>query len=364
MISTILPLTLLILERMRLGLLCGHLTLRNSECDLMIHDEFDWINKIKPKSHYQSHLLEGIGDDASVYKTDASYDEIICVDTLVEDVHFKKTTLSPFDIGHKALAVNISDVAAMGGWPVFYLVSVAIPSDWSEEEMEELYKGMSSLAEGYKMDLIGGDTVSTTDKLVISVTVTGRVEAGKRLLRKNALPGDIVFVTGSLGKSAAGLALLLKRSRNAHFTAREKRLTIAHQRPRPKVEEARVINSLNTRGALNDISDGIGSEAHEIAEASNVSIELDESSFPIAQELQSVDAAKRLEWMLFGGEDFELVGTVRENDWELLSEAMKKEGLSLYKIGTVKEGRGEVWLKKEKNGLVRLNKKGYNHFKS
>src|SRR5690554_6186291 len=118
-----------------------------------MNDEFSFIKKIMPKETYQRSLIQGIGDDAALYQSQHEYDEIVCMDTLVEGAHFLKTTLRPFHVGYKALAVNISDIAAMGGIPLYYLVSIAIPPTWEESELIEIYDGLHSIASQFQMDL-------------------------------------------------------------------------------------------------------------------------------------------------------------------------------------------------------------------
>ncbi|MGM7703798.1 thiamine-phosphate kinase [Pseudalkalibacillus sp. Hm43] len=319
-------------------------------------DEFEWIKTITPKKHHQPTLIEGIGDDAALVRPEAGYDDILCVDTMVESVHFSRKTMSPYHIGHKALAVNVSDIAAMGGAPKFYLVSIAIPKGWTEEELRDIYQGMADLAEDFQIDLIGGDTVSTEGPLVVSVTVHGRVQQDRKLLRKNARSGDVVFLTGPVGLSAAGLHLLLKEEVSI------KRLIEAHQLPQPQVNAGLLLAGSGYRIALNDISDGLASEANEIAEASNVQLILDEECLPFIEEFASFQKEQVLEWMLYGGEDFQLVGTVSEADWHSLRKRFGEHNQPLYKIGTVNEGPARVMLKKGEE-LLPIGKKGYNHFR-
>ncbi|WP_209125103.1 thiamine-phosphate kinase [Alkalihalobacillus sp. BA299] len=323
-------------------------------------DEFSFINKITPKHLNQRELIYGIGDDAALYRIDSDYDEVVCVDTMVEDIHFRRDTMSPFHVGYKALAVNISDVAAMGGVPLFYLVSISVPKDWEEKALYELYEGMTSIASQYKMDLIGGDTVSTNDKLVVSITVIGKVEKGRRLLRNQAKPGDIVFITGNVGASAAGLHVLFEKTRHGRFTAEEELLIQAHQMPEPQVKAGRVLALSNCRMSLNDISDGIASETNEIAEASGVTIILDKNKIPMPS-MSFVCQEKRLEWALFGGEDFQLIGTMSKEDWPKIHEDLEKQGVTARVVGKVTKGKTEVFLQTDEN-LVELKKEGYNHF--
>ncbi|WP_349409257.1 thiamine-phosphate kinase [Pseudalkalibacillus sp. SCS-8] len=322
-------------------------------------DEFDWIKSITPSKHFQSSLIEGIGDDAALVRTEAGMDDILCVDTMVESVHFSRQTMTPYHIGYKALAVNISDVAAMGGAPKFYLVSIGIPDKWSESELQQIYQGMAAIAETYEVDLIGGDTVSTKGPLVISVTIVGRVQEDRKLLRKNARPGDIVFLTGPVGVSAAGLECLLNDEQPSRIN---KKLIRAHQMPMPQVEAGLLLSESGYRIALNDISDGLASEAHEIAEASQVGIKIDAERLPTIQEFRSFSKAQVLDWMLYGGEDFQLVGTVSSKDWQSLKKLFDENDQSIYRIGEVIEGPSMVKLIRGKE-VYEIEKKGFNHFK-
>ncbi|MGM7724258.1 thiamine-phosphate kinase [Metabacillus sp. Hm71] len=325
-------------------------------------DEFDFINKLKPKQLFQKHVKVGIGDDAAVYEPSVNMNQVVCVDTMVEGVHFLKSLSTPTEIGYKALAVNLSDLAAMGAIPRYYLVSISIPSSWREEELLGIFKGMEELAEAYQMDLLGGDTVSTHDKLVITVTVIGEAESHVQTLRKQARDGDIVFVTGTIGDSAAGLAVLLNQLtlENEMF---EKYLIHRHKRPTPQIRAGRLISTLH-RASLNDISDGLASELHEIAEASQVGIMINEVDLPISEELLFVKKTTDINnWVLFGGEDFELVGTTSQESWDELKRACNLEGIKMTKIGVVSTTYSDVLLKRKNDHIMKLEKSGYNHFK-
>lgn len=328
----------------------------------MIRDEFDFINKITPKTIFQPALIKGIGDDAAVFEGSSTFDELICMDTMVEEVHFARKTMTPWMIGYKALAVNISDIAAMGGIPTFYLVSIAIPSDWSEEEVKQVYAGMTYLGDKFSMDLIGGDTVSSRRGLIITVTVCGKVEKGKSLLRSTAKEGDVVFVVGQLGGSAAGLELLLQNGMNDHYTDTEKMLIQAHQLPDAQIEAGRIFATCGETITLNDISDGLASEANEIAEASKVNLLIDYAKIPKNSYIKDYPIEKQKQWSLFGGEDYLLVGTTARQIFEKINQSCKQKGISLTCIGEVTSGKGEVFLV-HGNKTEKLAKKGFNHFK-
>jgi len=321
-------------------------------------DEFSLINAISQHYYKQSSLLKGIGDDAAVFRQTVK-DIVTSVDTFVEGVHFSKQTMSPFYIGYRSLAANISDVAAMGASPAMYLVSIVIPTTWKENDIRDIFKGMHQLANCYGLDLVGGDTVSG-ENLVISVTVIGYVPKGKARYRHSAKRGDIVFVTGTLGDSQAGLHLLLtdKHVKDKDFFIKR------HQMPQPKIDFAKGIQSL-ARVTLNDISDGLANEAIEIAEASQVNITLIDQYIPFSDALSQFSSSLRRKWVYYGGEDFELLGTVAPRDWNHVKSIAKKTGTSITQIGYVEKQStcvGQVFLKTNQQKW-RLYKEGYIHLK-
>ncbi|TYS62550.1 thiamine-phosphate kinase [Sutcliffiella horikoshii] len=323
---------------------------------MSISDEFAFIKDIQPERLFHAQKVVGIGDDAAIIGVEEGFEKIVCVDTMVEGVHFTRGTMKPFDIGYKALAANISDVAAMGGYPLYYLVSITISKEWSQEELRAIYDGMRSLGDQYEVDLIGGDTTSGKT-MVLSVFVIGQVEKGKRLLRSRAKEGDVVFVSGTVGDSAGGLDILLH---NEGASTEHPSLMEYHQRPKPQVTLGRMLSKFE-RVSLNDVSDGLASELLEIAEASQVDILINKETIPISEDLQNYRAEKAFQWAMTGGEDFELVGSIPETDWVKLQEECQTAGIKITKIGTVSSGEGRAFLKSH-DGVQELKKEGYNHF--
>ena len=169
--------------------------------------EFEFIEKIKPSYYRNSSVIKGIGDDAAVVSPPNGYELVIASDTMVEDIHFSFEYMQLSDIGFRVLAANLSDLAAMGARPLYYAVNIAVPSTYSDEQLTDLYVGMNELAQKYKLDLIGGDTVSANE-LVITISVFGKVLPNRKRLRSYAQTNDIVFVTGNLGEAAYGYDLL------------------------------------------------------------------------------------------------------------------------------------------------------------
>ena len=326
-----------------------------------MNNEMDWIREITPQHKHQTDLQVGIGDDAAVYHLSADYETVVCVDTMVEEVHFKKQTMPLQAVGYKALSANISDLAAMGAIPLYYLVSIIIPkTGWSKSDLKEIYEGMKKLGDEHKMDLIGGDTVSTKEMLAITVTVIGKLEKGRRLLRSQAQPGDTLFTTGNLGSSAYGLEKLLAQGLKCAGQKEIAPYIQAHQYPEPQVKAGRILAESGFRIALNDISDGLASEAKEIAVASNAAVHIEWDKIPKAKLIGQSAQERQENWVLYGGEDYQLVGTVSPKHWESLVKEFEKESLSIYKIGFISEGKGEVFLLKNGNTFP-IRKTGYDH---
>lgn len=321
-------------------------------------DEFSFINSIKQNHYRQSTIVKGIGDDGAIFRQ-TSQDIVTAVDTFVEDIHFSKKTVPPAFIGYRALAANISDLAAMCATPAFYLVSIVIPDTWSKDNIMEIFTGMKELANIYQMDLIGGDTVSGKE-LTISITVIGYANKGKSSYRNLAREKDVVFVTGTLGDSQAGLHILMNDGdyiKKDYFIKR-------HQKPSPRIKIAQELAYLS-RVSLNDISDGIANEAAEIAEASQVDIVLYEENIPVSADFDQFPKHLQEQWKYFGGEDFELLGTVAKQDWDTVKNIAEKTGIDIIEIGHVerpKDVDGLVYLQSN-NKRKLLSKDGYIHLK-
>ena len=320
-------------------------------------DEFSFIDSIKQSYYKQAALKRGIGDDAAVFHIDE--DIVAATDTFVEDIHFSRSTMQPFHIGYRALAANISDMAAMGARPMFYLVSIVIPTKWPMEGISAIFSGMDAIASQYQMDLIGGDTVSGKE-LAISITVIGSVPDNRARYRHDAKSGDIVFVTGTLGDSQAGLYLLSKE--NASVFKDADYFILRHRMPAPRVEFSLGLQKLN-RVSLNDVSDGIANEANEIAEASSKAIVLYDDLIPIHSSLQQFPKEHQFQWKYFGGEDFELIGTVPEKDWPLVQEIADNTKTKVTKIGMVFESEEPRVYYIKNNKKQKLYKHGYKHLK-
>ena len=291
--------------------------------------EFGLIKRIADKEKISDKdVVVGIGDDTAVLKYKKNLYLLLTTDMLVEDVHFNQKA-TPFQIGWKALAVNISDIAAMGGIPKYGLVSLGLKKSTSLKFVDEIYQGIRSLAKKFKVKIVGGDTVASS-KLVINVALTGEVEKKYLTLRKGAKIGDKIYVTGRLGGSIIG-----------------KHLSFI-----PRVKEARYLVKNFHPSAMIDISDGLLSDLKRICEASNVGAKIYQKKIPVSREAVSLQNA------LTGGEDFELLFTVSEKYNNLI----KSSKFSITQIGEITKKK-EVILLDEKGKKVSSEKAGFNHFR-
>ncbi|MBI2094989.1 MAG: thiamine-monophosphate kinase [Candidatus Omnitrophica bacterium] len=241
--------------------------------------EFGLIARIGKWARCDRSVLCGIGDDAAVLRGDLKQDLLLAADMLIEDRHFRIGEATPFEIGWKAVAVNISDIAAMGGVPRHLVVSVGLPDSLSLDFIGRMYRGMRAVSRLYGVNLVGGDT-NRADRLVVSVAILGEVPRGRAVLRSGARAGDVIFVTGGLGGSY--------RSGK-------------HLRFRPRLKESRFLVRRFGPHAMIDVSDGVASDLRRICEASHVGAVLSHEAIPLNPGVPSVERA------LGDGEDFELL---------------------------------------------------------
>lgn len=323
-------------------------------------DEFALIRKLAQHlPPVPSDVVVGIGDDAAVVKPLAE-SLVFSTDTMVEGVHFLSTTLTPHNLGYKSLVVSLSDIAAMGGRPLYALVSLAVGAGLAKAQLEEVYAGFREVTERFGCHVVGGDTVRTDGPTVMTTTVIGEVETP--ILRSGAKPGDILFVTGRLGGSSAGLEVQ-KHSSVAISPASAAILAQHHQRPVPRIAIGQLCVSAGVH-ALNDISDGLASELNELAEASHVRCIIDEEAVPVVPEV--VEWAKCIarcpvEYALYGGEDYELVGAASRHGYAKLLATAGMLRVPITRIGEVTDGDGVV-MRRRSGNLEVLEAKGYNHF--
>lgn len=323
-----------------------------------------------------------IGDDCAILGGQT----LASVDSLVEGTHFRLTTTSLADLGWKSVAVNLSDIAAMAGRPRYILVSIGMPEYIDEAGLEQLYRGISDCASQYRVKVVGGD-LTKSSVLFLSITVIGSVHEEGRLERNGARAGDVVIVTGDFGASAAGLDELSRQSAagQSSFTKSQSNyLTDRHRRPLPRLCESwALVRKSGSRGALMDASDGLADALVQICRASSeasrhaksvnraagsgrpsaIGMSIDIEKVPVHQE--TVRAAREagvdpLDWVLYGGEDYELVACVEPGTWERLKESQHNP---FAEIGTVTDTGRIAFTRggKQDAGLSLTLEKCYQH---
>ena len=326
------------------------------------YGEFNFIRRFKPK--FDSLLTKGevgIGDDCAVIPNgDDSI--LVTTDMLLEDIHFIRDAISPEELGYKSLAVNLSDIAAMGGTPIGTFLSMAVPSNIEVSYLDSFMGGYYSLSAKYNVPLLGGDTTKSSDKIAINVGVLGKAQNNQIKYRKDAVVGDAICVTGPLGDSAAGLEAVLKHTEDTNLIKSLKR---KHHKPEPRVYEGIFLASIPEVHAMMDVSDGLASDLKHILELSDVSAEVNIDTFPVSDEFKM--ACKQYAWdynkLLVGvGEDYELLFTVDDNMFDKLNEDFfKKFEKNIFKIGNIIEGQQEIkWF--NNHNMIDLKTKGFDHF--
>ncbi len=312
-----------------------------------------------------SGLALAAGDDAAVLDVPAGLQVVATTDLLIENVHFRRDWSDAYSIGWKAAAVNLSDLAAMGADPTFTFVSLALPPEETVESIERLYDGLCDCLGRYGARLAGGDTNRTPGGLAVNITQLGTAPSGLALRRTGAKIGDTLLVTGTLGNSAAGLALL-----EQHGAARAEKLCRAlvqsHRRPQPRVVAARALRETGLVHSCMDLSDGLASDLPKLCAASGVGVRVDVSRLPLSGDLSAMAVElgrPAWEFALGGGEDYELLLSVAPADVEAVSAAVAVTGTVLTPIGEITRA-GLRFVGPDGTDLPNASGGGWDHFAS
>jgi thiamine-monophosphate kinase len=315
-------------------------------------------------------LIVGIGDDAAVAAPDRGALQVLTTDALVEGVHFDRRFSTPSDIGYKALAVNISDVASMGGAARFALLSLMLPADTPVADVDGLLDGLVELASASRVALAGGNITRSPGPLIVDVTLVGSVKPRKILKRSGAQPGDSLYVTGQLGAAAAGLEWLRSvnedHSRTAPARPEEPELAecvARHCRPAPRARIGGLLGRTRAASACMDLSDGLADAVAQIACASGTGATIDPALLPLHPGARAwFTAAGRdpIDACIAGGDDYELLFTVpRRARGRLRAVVREARGIAVTRIGEVTSGRS-VGL--QRNGRLEPLPAGFVHF--
>ncbi len=324
--------------------------------------ETEFIKKIldRLEPDRSAGLLKGIGDDCAVLAQSGTKVTLVTIDSLVEKIHFDLSWHPPYLLGRKAAAVNISDIAAMGGVPRFALLSVAAPANYKQHLLDKFMAGFLDMLDEFAIILVGGDTVSSQE-LTFSVTVLGEMAEDEVLYRSGAREGDLIWVSGHLGQAGAGLELCRT---HPHEKYQWPELVQAHLDPSPAVKLGRVLAASRLVSAMMDISDGIATDLAHICAASSVGAEITADSLPLSPALKEV--ASRLNFdplqpALRGGEDYHLLFTSPAANSGRLEQLVKeKTGKDIYRVGKIIAGDG-VKLRGNNGQTSDITFQGYEH---
>ncbi|MCL6613365.1 MAG: thiamine-phosphate kinase [Firmicutes bacterium] len=330
--------------------------------DLKEIGEFGLIERLRAGCLHGGGVIRGIGDDAAVLEFTPGALVLATCDMLVEGRHFLRQHITPYQLGRKALAVNLSDIAAMGGIPRHVLVSIGLTADLGVEFVEGIYEGMKGLAAATSVNIVGGDTVAAP-VLILDLTVLGEVESERLVLRCGARPGDLLLVTGELGASAAGLALLFSPSPDLPAEIGGSLLR-AHFEPRPRLEEGRALGGLAT--AMIDISDGLASEVHHLCQESGVGAMVWAEKVPIGpatREAARFLGRDPLAWALYGGEDYELLFSLPPERAEEVMARLAEFGTPVRVIGECRPPEEGINLCYSSGRSFPLSPGGFDHFR-
>ncbi len=306
----------------------------------------DWIRQREQARAHRSPLTKlAIGDDCAVLDVQSRGDLLVTTDMLMDGRHFRLESDGPERVGYKALAVNLSDIAAMAGVPRAALIAIALPQTGAGDLARRIYAGLAPLADRFGVDLIGGDTNAWNGPLVISVTAIGEATSRGAVSRGGAKPGDVILVTGALGGS-------LHAGRHLH--------------PEPRVATALALHESASLHAMIDISDGLSSDlSHILTESGGLGAILDASAIPVhpdAVEMSRISGRQPLEHALSDGEDFELCVVVSPADAARLL-AGPSAGTTLFRVGEITEAPG-LKLRASTGAIQLISPRGFDHFRA
>ena len=305
----------------------------------------------------------GIGDDAAALEPPRNAYDVVTTDSLIEGVHFRRDWSSWRDIGHKALAVNLSDLAAMGAAPRALLLSLALPQDLAVDDFDQLIEGFLELAAVHRAPLVGGNLTRSPGPVMISVVAMGDARRRRLMTRGGARPGDVLFVTGHVGGAAAGLSMLESSASRASLGPDEAGCIVRYSRPEPRLRCGTIVGRSRAATACIDLSDGLAEGARQLAEASGTGVELAASAIPVHPGAAAWAARFHQDSVgtaVAGGEDYELLFAVRPRQQRRFLSAVRHEkSLVVTRVGQLTKDRG-AWI--DRDGNRTPLDRGFSHF--
>jgi len=324
----------------------------------------DRIRKLLPETS-RKELMIGMGDDTAAIQIDENRALLLTCDIQVEGQHFQTEHLSFYQLGKRAMAVNLSDIAAMGGTPTFALVSMGLPDSLALTDFEQLIRGLADQLSQFSASIIGGNLTRIEKKLIIDITLVGEARLSQLVTRSGAKPGDRIFVSGKLGVAAAGLSLMEKYGKN--YPGDFKDFVDKHVQPIPRIETGRRIAQSGFATAMIDLSDGLASDLFHICTMSRVGATIYQHRLPLPPGIDKIarlTGTPAIKLALYAGEDYELLFTVKAGtpqSW--ISSLAQESGIAITEIGQiVPDEAGYVLIDPQGNSLP-LQPTGWDHFK-
>ncbi len=320
--------------------------------------EFGFIDRIRKAASPGEDIQRGIGDDCAVVRPAQGSFQLTTTDLLIEGVHFRRDWTDPRKLGRKSVAVNVSDIAAMGGYPRHLYLALGIPADYPVSDLDAFMKGFLEAADRYCASLAGGDTCRSPGPLFISVVAEGAVPEEEVIYRDGARPGDVLYVSGTLGDSALALRMMEEGRKPDSFLERR------HHDPEARDRLGRALAFARVPSAMIDLSDGLLSDLKHLLNASNAGARLDRDALPLSDSFRR-HQGERPEWRdlaLNGGEDYELLFTVPPSREGALAEIAGTQGISLARIGTIVPPDDGIGVKDCQGHDLVLSWGGYDHF--
>jgi len=310
----------------------------------------------------------GIGDDAAIVTPTSGNEWLVSKDLLLEGIHFDSRYASYREIGYKSAAVNISDMAAMGGTPQYLLIGLAVPPSHPLVQVRALYRGLRDICRTFRIAVIGGDTCASKTDVCISITIIGKVKAGHALCRIGAHVGDQIYVTGTLGDSAAGLRLLQDNA--SRYTGQLPKSVVRfliqrHLHPTPQVHLGQILAKRRLATAAIDLSDGLSGDLHHLCQASHVGADIEMSNIPISTQCAAYISYSRDSQMkisLASGEDYQLLFTVSPKNQKRLERIAIRLGHLITRIGTIRPSQQGRHILLEDGARQALPQNSYDHF--
>jgi len=321
--------------------------------------EFGLIERIRRMTATGPSVRIGIGDDCAWVKH-AAGSSLITADLLIEGVHFDLKWTSLFALGYKSLAVNLSDIAAMGGVPAYAIVSLGIPATFASQQIDEFYRGFNSLARKHQVALIGGDT-NSSPTLIVSVCLIGAPLA-RPVRRSGAKAGDDIYVTGTLGDSALGLEQLRKNARGANSLAVRK-LLARHHRPTPRLSAGALLAREKLATAMIDVSDGLLQDLGHICKASHTGAVIFNEQLPLSAAYRALSGKNRTRFALGGGEDYELLFCARPRHRQQIEQLHDRAQVKITRIGGCVAAEQGITVIDGSGKPLALRFTGHDHFK-